>query len=128
MPRSPARHTMANAPPARRSRGTDAPKDGTKLRLPIWPGLALAGGVVIAAVVVLLVLSGSGGGPREGRLPTGANPGDTRLFPNDPVVVEERTPKPPKRRLRGAETVPGSSAAGFQYDGDGNRGFVLGGP
>ena len=101
------------------------------MRLPIWPGLALAGGVVIAAIVVLLVLGGSGGGPREGRLPSGANPEDTRLFPTDHGVAgetEKHAPEPPKRRLRGSVTLPGSSAAEFEYDAHGNRGLVLGGP
>ena len=98
------------------------------MRPPIWPGLALAGGVVIAAIVVLLFLSGSGGGPKEGRLPTGANPGDTRLFPSDSAVADKEPPKPPKRRLRGAGRAPGSSAAEFEYDAHGNRGVVLGGP
>src|SRR3954451_10941603 len=93
------------------------------MRLPIWPGLALAGGVVIAAIVVLLALSGSGGGPREGRLPSSGNSGNTRLFRSEPVVAVTRTPKPPKRRLRGAQTAPGSSAAEFQYDAGGNRGL-----
>ena len=83
---------------------------------------------MIAAIVVLLFLSGSGGGPREGRLPTGGNPGDTRLFPNDPAVADKAPPKPPKRRLRGAGRAPGSSAAEFQYDDGNNRGLVLGGP
>lgn len=101
------------------------------MRPPIWPGLALAGGVVIAAVVVLLLLSGSGGGLRQGRLPSGANPGDTRLFPTDGEVageVAERTPAPPRARPSGSGTVPGSSAAEFEYGARGNGGLVLGGP
>jgi hypothetical protein len=96
------------------------------LRPPIWPGLALASGVVIAAVVVLLAISG-GGGPREGRLQGGTNPGDTRLFPSDGAVdgkvrrVEPKAPGP-RRRARGI------SAAEFEYDAGVNRGLVLGGP
>jgi hypothetical protein len=94
------------------------------LKLSIWPGLALAGGVLIAAVVALLLLHGGGGGPGQGRLPGGGNePGITRLFP-----AETATKAPPKRRARGVGTAPGGSAAAFQYEAGGTGGLVLGGP
>jgi hypothetical protein len=100
------------------------------LKLSIWPGLALAGGVVIAAVITLLLISGGGGAP-EGRLPSGSNPADTRLFPSDGAAAgkhHKAAPRPAKRRTRGVVTVPGGSAAEFQYGVNGNRGLVLGGP
>jgi hypothetical protein len=103
---------MDGAPPARRSRGTDAPKDDSQLRPHIWPGLALAGGVVIAAIVVLLVVGG-GGGAGNANLPPGTGAGDTRLFPH------------PARR---APARPESDAAATQYGAQGTRGSVLGDP
>jgi hypothetical protein len=107
------------------------------LRPHIWPGLALAGGVVIAAVIALILIGG--GGPTDGRLPNGANPGDTRLFPSDGAVAGRADAggsaggdKHPGRGRPGAGggsgSAPGGSAAEFEYDVHGNRGVVLSGP
>jgi hypothetical protein len=117
---------------ARTSGGTDAPKDDDNLRPHIWPGLALAGGVLIAAVIALLLLAGRGGGPSDGQFPGGGDPGDTRLFPG---TVIARPPQPATRRHARPRVVPppvgvapGGSAAESQYDATGNRGVVLSGP
>ena len=101
------------------------------MKLPIWPGLALAGGVVIAAIIALLLIGASG--PTGGGLPDGgANPGDTRLFPSHGAVAGEVRREPPRKRPKGVTgggiTAPGGSAAEFEYGVHGNRGFVLGGP
>jgi hypothetical protein len=131
MPAAVTDRTMGGAPPARRSRGTDAPKDDSQLRPHIWPGLALAGGVVIAAVVALLVLGGSGGGG-NGSVPPGTGPGDTRLFPPSGQVAAQTgsgsagqgAVHVPQSRSPG----PTSDAAVTQYDPQGTRGTVLGDP
>jgi hypothetical protein len=103
------------------------------LRSHIWPGLALAGGVLIAAIVALLLIGGGGPTGRQGRLPPGVGPGDTRLFPRQAALVGHSGPakraKPPESSpLGGGGTAPGTSAAESQYDAGGNRGLVLSGP
>jgi hypothetical protein len=122
---------MGAAPPARRSRGTDAPKDDHNLRPHIWPGLALAGGVVIAAVIALLLLGG--GGADHGSLPHAANPGDTRLFPASGGVAAQTGSGSTGHGASdvgsdGRPAAPGSDAAASQYDAQGTRGTVFGDP
>jgi hypothetical protein len=95
------------------------------LRPNIWPGLALAGGVLIAAVIALILLGGAG--PSEGRLPSATNPADTRLFPAQGQVAGQSANRPRKRHHDGGR-APGGSAAEFEYGAQGNRGVVLGGP
>jgi hypothetical protein len=127
--------TMSRAPPARRSRGTDAPKDDSQLRPHIWPGLALAGGVVIAAVIALLIL-GNGGGAGQGNLAPGSGPGDTRLFPPAGQVAAQtgsgsagHGAAPVTRSApQSGPAGPTSDAAASQYDAQGTRGTVLGDP
>jgi hypothetical protein len=130
-----------DAAPARRPRGTDARKDDHNLKSNIWPGLALAGGVVIAALVALLLIGGDGGS--SGRmLPSAGGPGATRLFPG-PVAAPGTAPDaaPPDEKPREAPAregpapgsgalaaSPGSSAAMSQYGASGNRGTVLASP
>jgi hypothetical protein len=86
------------------ARGTEASKDDHNLQRNLWPGLALAGGVLVAALITLLLLSAGGGRPAAGPLPAPTVPGVTRIFP------------------------PGGSAAATQYGAGGNRGTVLPGP
>jgi len=128
---------MRVAPPARRSRGTDAPKDDTHLRGNTWPGYALAGGVFIPAIVALLLLTGGNGPRNDTPPPTSADPGVTRLFPSAGGVAGATARRHPKHEpapltatvgatavLPGV-TAPGSSAAESQYGATGNRGTVL---
>ena len=105
------------------------------MRPKIWPGLALAGGVVIAALIALLLIGS--GGPRGGSLPSGTNPGDTRLFPGEvagqagpgrPVRVPGSPGIEPRGAVVGVGVAPGGSASEFEYDVGGNRGAVLSGP
>jgi hypothetical protein len=103
------------------------------LRPHIWPGLALAGGVLIAAVVALLLIGAGGPAPGQGTLPSGIGPGDTRLFPPQAAVVGHpgpaKHPEPAASRpAEGRGTAPETSAAESQYDAGGNRGLVLSGP
>jgi hypothetical protein len=94
------------------------------LRPKIWPGLALAGGVVIAAVIALILLGG--GAPSGGSLPSASPPGDTRLVPSEGGVAGRIRAHKPHDPPRGV--VPGGSAAESEYLLNGNRGLVLGGP
>ena len=88
------------------------------MRLSIWPGLSLAGGVVIVAVVALLVIGGPPGAD-HGSLPSGSGPGDTRLFPPRHGAPHVSRSAPPG---------PTSDAAASQYGAQGTRGTVLGEP
>jgi hypothetical protein len=96
------------------------------LRPNIWPGLALAGGVVAAAVIALILLGGVG--PTDGTVPSAANAADTRLFPGENRVAGEPGSGGSRSAQRRGRPAPGGSAATFEYLVDENRGVVLGGP